>query len=219
MWTDGEEEIDVNAGEPRENGIGKLRGERDKDWYLIEGYVVRPDDEEGNKKRAWEPSGMEIWRFIGCFILTIAFGLIVIFIMVFGPSIQYNPAKKFEAAAKGVLMNLGKAEMEYLNTHNGTGYGSWDQLNENYEQWGRITRGNIIEGYSLWVGNGSYATPAGKTIYSFTAVAFPSRGMRRALRTFAIREDQIIRLYHEGPDIKAWGEDGDYGAKSWEPIR
>ena len=180
------------------------------------------DDEEGINEKEREPREKGIWRFIGCFILTIAFGLIFIFIWVFGPSIQYNSSAKYEITVKGVLRNLGKAETEYLNTHNGAGYGSWDQLNENYEQWERITRGNIIECYSLWVGNGSYTAPAGETIYTFTAIAFPSGyrpGVRGVLRTFAIREDQLIRMYHEAPGVKAWGEDGDYGARSWEPVR
>jgi len=55
----------------------------------------------------------------------------------------------------------------------------------------------------------------------FTIVAFP-RPMAppEYMKTFAIREDGILREYKPGlPGAMAWGVFLDLGARTWEPVR
>ena len=55
---------------------------------------------------------------------------------------------------------------------------------------------------------------------SFTVIAFP-RTTRPAgyLATFIIREDEVLRVYRPGTTAVEWGDGGDFGGKTWEPIR
>ena len=39
------------------------------------------------------------------------------------------------------------------------------------------------------------------------------------LATFSLREDMILRVYHQEKDVNAWGENDDYGTLTWEPIK
>ncbi len=56
---------------------------------------------------------------------------------------------------------------------------------------------------------------------AFTAVAFPYQTSPPGyLATFVIREDQTLRVYRDNtPGAVEWGEDGDFGARTWVPIR
>ena len=91
-------------------------------------------------------------------------------------------------------------------------------LTENYLQ--DYEDGWLTENYSLWASvdegwDGDTSTPS-----PFTVVAFPlPKGPPGYLATFSLREDMILRVYHQEKEVNAWGENDDYGTLTWEPIK
>jgi len=86
------------------------------------------------------------------------------------------------------------------------------------------TRGNIIQNYSLWTdvfNPGSIHSEYNRNYYNtFTAVAFPRITRPPGyLSTFAIREDQVLRVYRPTVGANAWGTGYDFGARTWEPVK
>jgi len=134
----------------------------------------------------------------------------------------------WESRAKSTLRDYGETQLAFQNVNPFGAYASWDKLVYYDFIEDGYTGGNIISNYSLW----THVNKPGLFVYpksgeneslqhSFTVVAFPRiTSPPGYLPTFAIREDQTIRVYRpETPYAKEWGEDGDYGAKTWEPIR
>ena len=129
----------------------------------------------------------------------------------------------WESRAKSTLRAYGETELAYQNCNNDRHWGTWDALIETDYLARGYTKGNIIENYSLWTSvdnSGSYYD-RGYYWNTFTLVAFPRKTSPPGyLATFAIREDQTLRVYRDTTyGVKAWGENGDFGAMTWEPIR
>jgi hypothetical protein len=131
------------------------------------------------------------------------------------PQILEARRSAWEQRARATLRHIGESELAYQNTYNDRHWGSWDALvDEEY-----IQNSQVIENYSIWASTDeslefySYAT--------FTIVAFPRKTYPPGyLATFSLREDHILRVYRpETSGVNAWGEDGDYGTMTWEPIR
>lgn len=129
----------------------------------------------------------------------------------------------WESRAKATLRSYGETELAYQNTNNARHWGTWDALIETDYLAQGYSKGNIIENYSLWtsVDNSSSYHDSGYNWNTFTVVAFPRKTSPPGyLSTFAIREDQTLRVYRPDiPFINAWGENGDFGTRTWEPIR
>ena len=134
----------------------------------------------------------------------------------------------WKSRAKATLRTYGETQLAFQNVNPFGAYASWDELvYYDYIEDG-YTGGNIIDNYSLWTHMNKpelFAYPKSGEIkslhHSFTVVAFPRKTLPPGyLATFAIREDQTLRVYRpDTPDVKEWGEDDDYSALTWEPIR
>ncbi len=131
----------------------------------------------------------------------------------------------WESRAKSTLRAFGETQLAYQNTTEDRHYGTWVELTEAGYLAESYSKENIIDNYILWtsVDDAPYYDYYTDTHYNatFTAVAFP-RDTRPPgyLSTFAIREDQVLREYNPvTPNVSAWGENDDFGAKTWEPIR
>lgn len=131
-----------------------------------------------------------------------------------------------ESLAKFTLRAYGETQLSYAH-HNYRGhYGTWDDLANNKFISEGLKPGNVIKDYKLWTNvNNHIYIPAHPYSVSpkntFTAVAFPRITQPPGyLATFSIREDQILRIYMPiTEEVNAWGENGDFGTKTWEPIQ
>jgi len=140
-----------------------------------------------------------------------------------------NPVRtKWWPRAKSVVRNYAETQIAYSNQHENGFFGTWDELKETDYLAEGYTKENIIELYTLWTSVNNYSSldESGNMSYNrelntFTVVAFPNEtGSGKRLKTYAIREDMVLRVYNpHRRNAKAWGEDGDYGCRTWEPIR
>ena len=139
------------------------------------------------------------------------------------PQMMNAKRSSWESRAKATLRAYGETQLAYQNTNNDRHWGSWDALIKTEYIAQGYSKGNIIENYSLWTSVDNSGPPyyGGRYYYTFTVVAFPRRtGPPGYLATFAIREDQCLRVYRPTtPGANAWGECGDFGVRTWEPIR
>ena len=161
--------------------------------------------------------------------LLVVASIIAIIAAIAIPQLLNAKRSAWESRAKTTLRAYGETELAYQNTNNDHHWGSWTALiNTEYLAKG-FNRSNIIENYSVWtsVNNPSDMTSTsglggtGVGDNSFTVIAFP-RTTRPAgyLATFIIREDEVLRVYRDTTQgVKEWGEDGDFGGRTWEPIR
>jgi hypothetical protein len=118
----------------------------------------------------------------------------------------------WESRAKGILRSIGSAELAYQQSNEMKVYGSFDALQSVGDIAEGYTLENMIEDYTMtWeVSNVSTAPTEMIDIAdnSFTVIAWPEyRTM--LLRTFAITEDQVVRVYtpandNELDDVKTW---------------
>ena len=131
-----------------------------------------------------------------------------------------------ESLAKTILRAYGETQLSYAH-HNYRGhYGTWDDLANNKYISDGLKPGNVIQDYKLWtnVNNHTYVPIHPFSVSpknTFTAVASPRITQPPGyLATFSIREDRIIRVYMPvTEEVNAWGENGDFGTKTWEPTR
>jgi prepilin-type N-terminal cleavage/methylation domain-containing protein len=158
--------------------------------------------------------------------LLVVASIIAIIAAIAIPQLLNAKRSAWESRAKSTLRAYGETELAYQNTNNDRHWGSWTALIETDYLAKGYNRGNIIENYSIWTSVYNPSDLEGGSMYgtgdnTFTVVALP-RTTRPAgfLATFAIREDQVLRVYRDTTmGAVPWGQGGDFGAKTWEPIR
>lgn len=153
--------------------------------------------------------------------------LYLLFIACFLPSVLNSPRAAFEFRCKLTLRSLGTAQFAFADDPDNPldNYGTWDELvTAEYIQSG-YTKENIIDFYTVELFD---AKPAvldefGDIIErsSFTIVAIPMHdpAQRYGLRTFAISDDQITRVWigeSSSFDLNAISISNQ---KMWEPLR
>jgi hypothetical protein len=132
------------------------------------------------------------------------------------------PPSAWEGGAKSVLMGIYETQEAYQQQYNTVKFATWDELTKADFICEGYTKVNIIGRYSLYehVWN-DYEDSLYPSPNRFTLVAFPTKaGCKGRLSTFAIREDGILRKYKKPrKGIRSWGEDGDYGCRTWTPVK
>jgi len=159
--------------------------------------------------------------------LLVVASIIAIIAAIAIPQLLNAKRSAWESRAKSTLRAYGETELAYQNTNNDKHWGSWDALVATAYLADGYTKGNVIENYSLWesVNNPSQSTGStggsGSSDNTFTIVAFPrTTNPPGYLATFLIREDETLRVYRDTtPGAIAWGDGGDLGGLTWEPIR
>ena len=120
----------------------------------------------------------------------------------------------WESRAKSTLRSTVSSQLAYQRTNDLKSYGSFQALQGNLYIAEGYTLGNMIENYSMsWEISSSVVQTEGPVkIDSFTIIAFPLDTAPRHLHTFAITEDQIVRVYEPGPEH-------DFNSvNTWDPI-
>ena len=159
--------------------------------------------------------------------LLVVASIIAIIAAIAIPQLLNAKRSAWESRAKATLRSYGETELAYQNTNNDRHWGSWDALVATEYLAEGYTMGNIIENYSVFTSvtnpsnMGGSIDGLGIGDNSFTVVAFPRKTSPPGyLATFVIREDETLRVYRpETPGVNAWGENGDEGGLTWEPIR
>jgi hypothetical protein len=140
-----------------------------------------------------------------------------------GQSLSSARAREWESGAKSTLRAFGETQLAYQAKNNDLNYGSWKALVQTEYISEGYTRANIIENYFLWTAAFSpprMSSGSDGSDCTFTAVAFPRITRPPGyLSTFAIREDQVLRVYRPAVGANVWGQNGDFGTRTWEPVR
>jgi len=159
--------------------------------------------------------------------LLVVASIIAIIAAIAIPQLLNAKRSAWESRAKSTLRAYGETQLAYQNTNNDHDWGSWLALKATEYLASGYNQANIIENYSVWTSvtntanlSGMYGLGGGVTDNTFTAIAFP-RTTKPAgyLATFIIREDEVLRVYRPGTGVNAWGAGGDFGGRTWEPIR
>jgi type II secretory pathway pseudopilin PulG len=112
----------------------------------------------------------------------------------------------WESRAKGALSSIGSSQLAYQGTNYEHLYGTFDALKEDMYIAEGYTLSNMIENYSMrWTCTNPHN--------SFRVIAFPQDTRPGYLRTFAITEDQIVRVYNPRNSENQWNS-----VITWDPI-
>jgi prepilin-type N-terminal cleavage/methylation domain-containing protein len=124
----------------------------------------------------------------------------------------------WQSRAKGTLRSIGSSQLAYQNTNNKKSYGTFDALKKDLYIAEGYTLSNMIENYSLsW----TCTNPASQTGLQgggignnqFTVIAYPRDTRPNFLNTFAIIEDQTVRVFNPSKATNLWGS-----VTTWDPI-
>ncbi|HYE78382.1 MAG TPA: prepilin-type N-terminal cleavage/methylation domain-containing protein [bacterium] len=132
--------------------------------------------------------------------LLVVASIIAIIAAIAIPQLLNARRSAWENRAKITLRALGSSQLAYQDSNLNKDYGTFqNMLDSDYIQKG-YTRGNMIDNYSIAVFYRSSSTRVGP--YSgadstFTIVAVP-RSQKNRLRTFAICDDQTVRVATDG---------------------
>jgi prepilin-type N-terminal cleavage/methylation domain-containing protein len=125
----------------------------------------------------------------------------------------------WESRAKSTLRSCGSSQLAYANTNNDKLYGSFQALKDDLYIAEGYHLGNMIENYSLsWTVTqimDVYGSPLGQGGIGnnkFTIIAYPRDTRPGFLNTFAVTEDQTVRVFRPGE-----GNVFD-SITSWDPI-
>jgi len=122
--------------------------------------------------------------------------------------------------AKGTLRSIGSAQLAYQGSNNNKVYGSFEALQDVGDIADGYTLANMIENYSMsWDVTVPYSdlregtiTEGGIAANAFTIIAYPRDRREGFLQTFAITEDQVVRVFNEDSE-------NEFGSiKTWDPI-
>ena len=121
----------------------------------------------------------------------------------------------WQSRAKGTLRSIGSSQLAYQGTNNKKYYGTFGALKKDMYIAEGYTLSNMIENYSMsWTcTNPSGTGQAGIGNNKFTVIAFPRDTRPGFLNTFAVTEDQTVRVYNPTNTTNTWGS-----VTSWDPI-
>lgn len=123
--------------------------------------------------------------------------------------------------AKGTLRSIGSAQLAYQGSNNNKVYGSFEALQKVGDIADGYTLSNMIENYSMsWGVTSPYTdlregtiTGEGIAGNAFTIIAYPRDTREGFLQTFAITEDQVVRVFNDEEETNEFGS-----VKTWDPI-
>jgi prepilin-type N-terminal cleavage/methylation domain-containing protein len=125
----------------------------------------------------------------------------------------------WQSRAKGTLRSIGSSQLAYQNTNNKKSYGTFDALKKDLYIAEGYTLSNMIENYSLsWTctnpaSQGNLGSGGGIGNNQFTVIAYPRDTRPGFLNTFAIIEDQTVRVFNKSNPSNMWGS-----VTTWDPI-
>jgi len=138
--------------------------------------------------------------------LLVVAAIIAIIAAIAIPSLLNARRAAWQSRAKGTLRSIGSSQLAYQGTNNKKFYGSFQALKDDLYIATGYNLGNMIENYSMsWEasnpasGTGTL-TGSGIGNNRFTVIAFPRDTRPGFLNTFAVTDDQVVRVFNSGPN-------------------
>jgi type II secretory pathway pseudopilin PulG len=155
------------------------------------------------------------WRSCG-FVAAIVIAILIIAAMAI-PSLLCARRAAWQSRAKGTLRSIGSSQIAFKGANQDNTYGTFDELKAEPFIADGFTLDNIIENYTMeWEVNNFEVMESGENPEginsTFTIIAFPRNRRPGYLQTFAITDDQVVRVFN--PD----GENDFDTVNSWDPI-
>ncbi len=125
------------------------------------------------------------------------------------PQLLVQRRRMTELQAQRKLRTIGSVMTDYALTHTDRNYADFQELKDANVIRKDFTMSNIIIDYSLVFQTTDRS--GGAALYTIIAVPRPERSFGR-LSTFAITEDNVIRVYKEGPGVSP------NDPHTWQPI-
>jgi prepilin-type N-terminal cleavage/methylation domain-containing protein len=126
------------------------------------------------------------------------------------PQLLIQRTSAIEAVAQRRLRTIGSVMADYALTQNEGNYADFQELKDAHLINRNLTEDNLIVDYSLQV-TATDLSAGSPSRYTIIAVPRPERSYGR-LSTFAITEDNVVRVYKPGPGVDP---DNPY---TWQPI-
>jgi prepilin-type N-terminal cleavage/methylation domain-containing protein len=125
----------------------------------------------------------------------------------------------WQSRAKGPLRSIGSSQLAYQGTNNKKFYGTFKALKADMYIAEGYSLSNMVENYSLsWTCTNpgqqtGLGTGAGIGNNKFTVIAFPRDTRPGFLNTFAVTEDQTVRVFNKTNPTNKWDS-----VTTWDPI-
>jgi len=127
------------------------------------------------------------------------------------PQLLIQRGRVIEAQAQRRLRTIGSVMADYTLSHVEEGYADFQELKDSNMISDHVTLSGIIVDYSLVFVTTDSVRDTGTAGYTIIAYPRPERSYGR-LSTFAITEDNVVRVYKPGPGVSPNDPD------TWEPI-
>ena len=127
--------------------------------------------------------------------LLVVAAIIAIIAAIAIPALLNARRAAWQSRAKGTLRSIGSTELAYQSTNNQKQYGSFDAMRDTLYIAEGYRLGTMIENYSMTWGVTKPTQDEGIAANKFTVIAFPRDTRAGFLNTFAITEDQVVRVY------------------------
>jgi hypothetical protein len=155
--------------------------------------------------------GMEFVTFIILAVIVGSFGLLL----------TARTRSFYEDRARNMLRSIGSSQLAYQGTNNEKAYGSFQRLKDDWYLPANADLNRMISNYKLtWDNDGPFNLPPGQLccfcFHSFTIIAYPNQKSLLSLRTFAITEDQVVRVYL--PENNDRHSNDFYAVHTWDPV-
>ena len=177
-----------------------------------EGMVPRnpTPHNEFQKEKKWSMQSCLMWGII--FVL-----IFIILTFILMPLMLGARRAAWQPRAKGTLRSIGSSQLSYQGTNNARNFASFEALKRDLYIAKGYTLGNMIENYSMkWevynvstVMDEYFELPC---VNTFSIIAYPRDRRPGYLSTFAITEDQVVRVYN--PE----GGNDPGKIKTWDPV-
>jgi len=143
--------------------------------------------------------------------------IIVAAVVAYGIASPIATRQPVERRAAAILRVIGCAQLAFQGASNDRFYGSFEDLKLTRYISQDETAGSMIEGYTLAWSIRNHVEPFSDfgtdgLANSFTIVAYPRSDRFHLLRTFAITDDQVLRVYNPvGGNVLT-------SVTSWDPV-
>ncbi len=152
--------------------------------------------------------------------LLVVAAIIAIIAAIAIPALLNARRAAWQSRAKGTLRSIGSSQLAYQGTNNNKKYGTFDALKKDLYIAEGYTLANMIENYSMsWEVSNPYQGTSGGVDQGgigsnkFTVIAYPRDTRPGFLNTFAVADDQVVRVFNPGNTSNRWES-----VTTWDPI-
>ncbi len=150
--------------------------------------------------------------------LLVVAAIIAIIAAIAIPALLNARRAAWQSRAKGTLRSIGSSQLAYQGTNNNKLYGTFEALKQDLYIAEGYSLANMIENYSMsWTVSNPYqgteGLGAGIGNNKFTVIAFPRDTRAGFLNTFAVTDDQVVRVFNPTNTTNNWDS-----VTTWDPI-